>query len=118
MERNRFAKHVGLALVNTWWLVEIDVPQGQPPREDEKVPQVPGALATFAQAPPVYDPGGPMLLLHDVTDTTAVAAALTVARERGCAGMVVDVREGVADLREPIETAGARAHCHFYEGRL
>lgn len=78
---------------------------------------LPGARARTVAAPPVDAPGGPVLLLTDVTPSADLAAAATAAEERGCAGVVVETTPG-SEPQDALAAAGFRRHCDYLSGTI
>ena len=112
--RAEFAQAVGLALAESWWLMELPNSGG-----GEAAAQVtlPGADAITVGAPPVYAPPGPILLLRNVTNTDlALPAAISKAPEFGCAAIVVNETAAADGLARSLAAAGFRQHCDFYTG--
>jgi hypothetical protein len=113
--RVEFASEVGLALAETWWLVELGSGGG----EAGVSVTLPGAEAVTVGAPPVYAPPGPMLFLPSPEDVAAAApAAVDRALGLGCAGVVVNQAAGNQSMVEVLRAAGLRPHCHFFEGTI
>lgn len=116
VERRRFAVQQGLRLRTSWWQATVD--PTYPPR-GEGGPDVDGATATLVPAPPIYDPGGPILFLRDVLDA---ARALPVARAEaarlGAPVVVVDQPAGDDALGAALPGAGFSCHCEFLTGTV
>lgn len=110
--RTQLAVNAGLALAESWWLLELDSGGGEAGAHVE----LPGVRAVTVAAPPVYAPPGPMLLLPAVTDAAAVSAAVDTAPAIGCAGVVVNQRSGDDELTDALDEAELRRHCDFFEG--
>ena len=60
----------------------------------------PGFSALFGPAPPVYDPGGPVLSADDVADGADAASLAAEAIRRGAVLLVVPAVPGTARARE------------------
>lgn len=116
VERRRFAEAQGLWLQTSWWQSTLD--PARPAREADR-PDVEGATATLVPAPPIYDPGGPILF---VTDVRAPAAALDSAREEaarlGAPVTVVDQPATDDRLDLALLDAGFYRHCDFHTGTV
>jgi hypothetical protein len=90
-DRRETAEAVGLAPVETWW--HRDLPLVQVRREGGKVRlTTAGAQGHLVPAPPVYDPGGSVLLVTDVDTAGALDAIEADAAERGATVSVVSQR--------------------------
>ena len=115
--RRAVAAGLGLEPGTTWW--HRDLPDPPDPGADEQEAEaevaVDGATGRLVVAPPVYDPGGPVLL---VTAAVASAAALRrleqQAARRGATVSVVETQP--ADTRVPalLEAAGYLRTTDFY----
>ena len=112
VERAQLAADAGLALAESWWLLELPSSGGG---EAGVSVDLPGAEAVTVAAPPVYAPPGPMLFLPHVTDGDAMSAAVERAPRLGCAGVVVSQRAGDR-LDAALTAAGFRRHCDIFEG--
>lgn len=115
-DRAGFAESAGLELTESWWHIEVPL-SGQPgPGRD---PQVPGATALVLPAPPVYDPGGPILFLPSITDaSTALPAASAEAEVLACPLVVVAAPASDHALALALDAEGYIRHCDFYTGAL
>lgn len=102
-ERASFARDRGLVLANSWWHLEVSPNRGEA--------ELAGATVTVVPAPPVYDPGGPIMFVSDVLDIDAVAKAPLV-----CDGplVVVDQPAGSDELGAALAKANYVRHCDFY----
>jgi hypothetical protein len=115
-DRAGFARARGLVLADSWW--HRDVPAAGRPT-DGGVPSVDGAESRLVAAPPVYDPGGPVLYLAEVRD--AARALLAAAGEAARLGSpVVVVNQPAADraLAEALAAGGYRRHCDYLDGSV
>jgi hypothetical protein len=115
-DRLHFAVRLGLEVVESWWHLEIPLTAGRAAARD---PKVSGATAVRVQAPPVYDPGGEIQFLRQVSDPArALASAQHNAAAQGNPLVVVSQMVGDAALVEALEASGFRRHCDFVQGRL
>ncbi len=90
-ERRAAAEAVGLRLAETWW--HRDLPLVQVRGEGDRVElSTAGARGRLVPAPPVYDPGGSVLLVSQAETGTALAALEDEAAERGATVSVVSQR--------------------------
>jgi hypothetical protein len=107
---------LGLEVAESWWHVEVSLSAGG---NDVRGPEVDGATAEYVQSPPVYDPGGEVLFLREVTDPArALASAQHKAAAQGNPLVVVSQMVGDAALVEALEASGFRRHCDFVQGRV
>ncbi len=114
-QRAAFATEVGLAVQESWWLLELTGGGG----EAGLTVSLPGAYAVTLAAPPVYAPPGPMLFLPNPVDASiAIPAALERAVELGCAGVVVNQAAYDHALAEQLAKAGFRRHCDYFSGEI
>ena len=114
--RADFAHSVGLAVSESWWLMELE---GSGGGRAGDVVDLPGAAALTVAAPPVYAPPGPVLHLPAPEDAArALPAAIEEAPARGCAAIVVNQQAGDAGLQAHLEQAGLRRHCDYFTGTL
>jgi hypothetical protein len=93
----------GLTPYEAWW---VRVPT-DPGDGDGKPLPVSGTVADLVPAPPVYDPGGPALVVRELPATgAAVAAVLGRAAAEGAAVVVVPVAAGDRDRIDLLRVAG------------
>jgi hypothetical protein len=104
-ERAALAARLGLSRVETWWHRDLAA-QPSSVTADEPL-EVDGAQGRLVPAPPIYAPGGPVLLVTEFRDRRALAELEHRAEGRGAAVSVV--------TRDP---GGYRHTCDFYEGTL
>ena len=114
--RRDFALGEGLGLLESWWHVEVST--WSSPAADAE-PAVEGAVAHVVPAPPVYDPGGPILFLAEVkSPARALPAAHGQARDLGCPLVVVNQGRHDDVLGSALSSSGYRRHCDFFTGTL
>jgi hypothetical protein len=115
-DRAEFARTVGLALADSWWLRES--PSASGGEAGVRVALAGGQAVTVA-APPVYDPLGPVLFLPGPSDArVALPAAVVAAGRLGCPAIVVNQVAGDDALAQELSTAGFRRHCDYYAGAI
>ncbi len=113
-DRAGFARAQGLALAASWW--HRDVPSAGRPA-DGLEPSVDGAESRLVTAPPVYDPGGPVLYLAEVSDAArALPSAAGEAARLGCPVVVVNQPAADRALAEALAASGYRRHCDYFDG--
>ena len=113
-ERTAFATRSGLARAESWW--HRDVPGHG--AASEAPPHLPGAAVSVVPAPPVYDPGGPVLFVEDVTDEGCLVRAPAEAARLGCPLVVVGQPVTSTSLAAALSGGGYRRHCDFHTGPL
>lgn len=115
-ERTSFARHQGLVLDNSWWHAAINI--SAPTGASEAKPRVTGSRAVLVPAPPVYDPGGPILFLQDVRDLNAITHSREEAARCGSPLVVVDQPAGADHLARALAEGGFTRHCDFLVGTV
>lgn len=109
--RREFARSRGLKVAETWWLRELRGNGGESGIEVD----LRGTAGVTVPAPPIYEPGGPVLFVDRAAGDDVARTAVERATELGCSGVVLSQRSG-----EPADPAwiagGLRPHCEFYEG--
>lgn len=114
--RVAFAQSAGLAIAESWWLMELE---GSGGGEAGVQVELPGAGAVTVGAPAVYAPPGPILFLPAPTDAgPAISAAMSEAPELGCAAIVVNQVAGDDALSAELTETGFRRHCDYYTGAI
>jgi hypothetical protein len=114
--RAGFARAQGLQRHTSWWHQTVE--PTRPPAEGRE-PRVEGATASLVPAPPVYDPGGPVLFLTAIQEFARVLpAARAEARRLGCPLVVADQPHRDTGLASALRQAGYRRHCDFFHGEL
>ena len=110
-ERREFALERGLDLATSWW--HLDVTAVSP---GSGVPSLDRADVRLVDAPPIYDPGGPITFVTAVTDHAALVAAPGEARLCGSPLVVVDQPAADEALARALDEGGYRRHCDFLDG--
>ena len=114
-DRADFAEAAGLTIAESWWLLEL--PNGPSGGEAGVRIDLAGTKALTVAAPPVYDPGGPVLYIPVLGDAPAgLPAALESARDLGCPAIVVNQVAGDASPAQALNEAGFQRHCDYYTG--
>ncbi|MEO5710609.1 MAG: hypothetical protein ABIQ59_12390, partial [Nocardioidaceae bacterium] len=100
-DRAEFARTAGLAVAESWWLMELSGAGGG---EAGVRVELAGAVeAVTVAAPPVYDPQGPVLFLPAVINAhIALPDAVATAPRLGCAAIVVNQVAGHDALAEAL----------------
>ncbi|MGI8645552.1 MAG: hypothetical protein ACR2JD_04440 [Nocardioides sp.] len=101
------AYDVGLAPVETWWHRDLD-PVAAGTDVGDAI-EVPGARGRLVPAPPVYDPGGSVLL---VTEVDSAEALVRIERAAAARGAVVSVVSRRPDT-EPLGAQGYTLTTYF-----
>lgn len=70
--RSRTARYLGMSVKESWWHRNLAPTVVRVGTSDQVV--VPGARGQLVEAPPVYAPGGPVLLVSEVASAAALAA--------------------------------------------
>ena len=87
-ERRAAAVEAGFGVGEVWW--HKDLPLTRVTRERGRVElRTPGAVGRLVDAPPVHDPGGPVLLVTEAEQRAALTAIESDAASRGATVSVV-----------------------------
>ena len=113
-KRRDFARALGLRLSTSWWHLALG--ETGPPAEVGAAPRIEGARAALVPAPPVYDPGGPVLFVTGMTSAACLPAAEAEALLLGSPVVVVDQPPSARGMAAALEAAGYRRHCDFFTG--
>lgn len=98
---------VGLAPIEQWWHRDLAAaPATAVGAADGPDIAVDGAHGQLVPAPPVYDPGGPVLLVTDVREHSALRRIEAEAAARGATVAVVTQRPDDSALEELLVEAG------------
>jgi hypothetical protein len=111
-------QEVGLARVETWWHRDLDGVEATASAEGDEGAEVAvdGARGVLRPAPPVYDPGGHVLLVTELESTDALARIEEVAAARGARVSVVSTaRSADRDVATLLQCAGYVVTTHFCE---
>lgn len=98
-ERLDAALDLGLEPAEVWWHRDLEPPTGLNVVSEDPAITVAGAVAQLVPAPPVYDPGGPVLLVTSVESADALTRVQQSAARRGATVAVV--------TQDPADTATA-----------
>lgn len=113
--RQAAASEVGMVRRECWWHRDLrPFPQLMPAEHTGRL-DVAGARAELVPAPPVYDPGGPVLLVSGILADAAVTDAEREAERRGAAVAVVSTHAGDDRYDRLLTDAGYRRTTWFYE---
>lgn len=104
--RLRAAHDVGLEAVECWWHRDLDAVGSTSDIDGDPVVTVDGAHGRLVPAPPVYDPGGPVLLVTEVKSVESLRRIEEAAHRRGAPVSVVTQRPWDTDLAVMLRGAG------------
>lgn len=110
------AKEVGLGPVESWW--HRDLPPASHVRaagNADPAVRVKDAECRLMTAPPIYDPGGPVLLVTHVGSPDGLALIETAAARRGAHVAVVTLRPDDGSRTRLLTSAGYRLTSLFCE---
>jgi hypothetical protein len=110
------ATAVGLSVAESWWHRDLMQVSSDLPHEVELGVRVDGAVGCLVAAPPVYAPGGPVLLVTSLTDPAALRVIEDEAARRGAPVSVVSQKPDDQELAELLRFAGYKRTTEFYEG--
>lgn len=116
LARTEAAVRLGMSNVESWWHRDLAPQASVAPREDPTV-SVDGASGRLIPAPPVYAPGGPVLLVLQVADASALTAIELEAATAGATVSVVTQRPANSDLAKLLTEAGYVRTTDFFEWR-
>ena len=109
---------VGLAPVEHWWHRDLDPAPRSPDGTDHGTSiTVGGTQGRLVPAPPVYDPGGPILLVTDVADRSSLRRIESEAAIRGATVSVVSQLPGDSKLEALLGDTGYSLTTAFCERR-
>ncbi|TDE09687.1 hypothetical protein [Jiangella asiatica] len=116
-ERRRTVAGLGLSVAETWWHKDLDGVHA--PRErggaGERL-DVDSAEAILVCAPPVYAPGGPVVMVRSAPSTSALRAVEQEATRRGCVVAVASAKPGIGPPPDMLEASGYTMTTEFFEG--
>jgi hypothetical protein len=113
-DRSDFARAAGLTVSESWWLRELPESGGGSAGAQLDLA---GTRAVTVAAPPVYDPGGPVLFIPSLSCTgRELPMTEEAARRHGCSAIVVVQQAGDTSHSERLHAAGLRRHCDYYGG--
>jgi hypothetical protein len=110
-ERTAVAVALGLRVAESWWHRDLEVSDGLAGPVDL-------LDARLVTAPPVYDPGGPVLLVTEFRDAVALQVLEKRAARAGARVAVVSQRPADVGCADLLVAAGYRRTCDFRAGTL
>ena len=114
--RTSTASAVGLAKVESWWHRDLEPGADRLPEGGDPVLIVDEAQGRLVPAPPVYAPGGPVLLVTQVTSPDSLTGIERAAAQRGAYVSVVTHQHRDEQLAELLTSAGYKRTTDYYEG--
>lgn len=114
--RTLTASAVGLANVESWWHRNLEPARDRSTEVEDPVLVVGEAEGRLVQAPPVYAPGGPVLLVTQVTSPDSLTSIERAAAERGACVSVVTHQPGDERMAALLTSAGYKRATDYYEG--
>jgi hypothetical protein len=106
-------RNLSMSLTEQWWVREVE-PTGEPVKHGRM--QRPGFAGYFGSAPPVYDPGGPVLHVDRAHDGVDLAAMEREAASIGAVLLVLPTAPGADRVRE-LQRRGWTVASDWYQGR-
>ncbi|GEP38167.1 hypothetical protein NPS01_18300 [Nocardioides psychrotolerans] len=113
-ERLDAALDLGLEPAEIWWHRDLEPFTGLNVVSEDKSISVEGAAGQLVPAPPVYDPGGPVLLVTSVTSPDALTRVEQSAARRGARVSVVTQPPSDAALATLLDHAGYTLTTFFF----
>ena len=108
--RRQTAVDLDMLLVASWWHKDLE-PTSSPTVAGAAI-EVQGALGRLIEAPPIYAPGGPVLVTIEVDDAEALAAIEAAAASGGARVSVVSRKPG--QPTELLSYAGYKRTTDFF----
>jgi hypothetical protein len=106
-------RDLSLSLVEQWWVQAVE-PAGQPVTPGRV--RRPGFTGLFGSAPPVYDPGGPVLHVDRAEDDADLATMEREAASIGAVLLVLPAKPGT-DRASDLQRRGWTVASDWYQGR-
>jgi hypothetical protein len=113
-ERLDAALDLGLEPAEIWWHRDLEPGTGLNVVSEDPRLSVAGVEARLVPAPPVYDPGGPILLATSVDSVDALRGAEQSAARRGATVSVVTQQPADQPLAEVLTAAGYTLTTYFF----
>ncbi|MCD4535399.1 hypothetical protein LRP67_14995 [Nocardioides sp. cx-169] len=113
-ERLDAALDLGLEPAEMWWHRDLEPGTGLNVVSEDPRLSISGAEAQLVPAPPVHDPGGPVLLITAVAGADALRDAEQSAARRGATVSVVTQRPTDQPLAELLSAAGYALTTYFF----
>ncbi|HET6298955.1 MAG TPA: hypothetical protein VFG33_36640 [Kribbella sp.] len=116
-ERREAVESLGARVAESWWHRDLDssgIAATATEPMDSTV-RVDGAEGRLVEAPPVYAPGGPVVLVTTVRDQSALLEIERASVRRGASVAVVILASGDDRGSELLEGNGYRRTTDFYE---
>jgi len=105
---------VGLVVGEEWWVKPLTPPTAG---DTSHLPiERPGLTAVKTAAPPVYDPGGPVMLVREVAGPDQLPALEATALEHGAVLAIVPAGPGDRALTAALAAAAYEVASQFYVG--
>jgi len=114
--RRTAVTRLGLSVAGTWWHRDLDPDPTWDGHNDDAPLAVDGADAILVPAPPVYAPGGPVVLVRAVASVSALRAVEQAASRRGSTVSVVSQQPDNRSAADMLESAGYKRTTEFFEG--
>jgi hypothetical protein len=111
------ARAVGLTVAESWWHRDLDARPASPSAQSAPAAAPAAELGEgcrLVPAPPVYDPGGPVLLVTRVPDASALTHAEQAAAARGATVSVVSQDPADGALATLLTKAGYRRTTDYF----
>lgn len=118
VSRQGAVANLGLSTVETWWHRDLEPDPAPAELAGESRLDVDCAEARLVSAPPVYAPGGPVLLIDTVATVAALHATEREARRRGAVVAVVSQKPHDQLMADLLEFAGYKRTTEFLEGSV
>ena len=105
----------GMAVDVRWWVKPLDV--SAPGTAYSGTVDGEGFDATLTAAPPVYNPGGPVVIVNRVDSAVALERAEEKSRDLGAVLVILPIEPSSSKQEEAARTRGYEVASEFYVGR-
>jgi hypothetical protein len=105
---------LGLTIGESWWVTEARGERAPDPSFGPVAHD--GFTALVVPAPPVYDPGGPVLLTLAVDDVALVSELPTIAARTGTVLVIVSTKPSTPEVTAVAQAAGFDEVSQYYLG--
>jgi ribosomal protein S18 acetylase RimI-like enzyme len=104
-----------LSVGESWWVRAVEDPASSEPMFGPL--SADGIEALLIPAPPVYDPGGPVLLVTSLASVNDVQRVPTIGGERSAVLAILPTKPGTPDLTDAAEACGFDETSRYYVGQ-
>lgn len=117
-QRAELARNVGLTVVESWWHRDLEEAESTAAHHIPEDLNVDGTHGRLVSAPPIYDPGGPVLFVTKLRSASALREIELRAAKDGATVSVIAVKADDNSVERLARDNGYRRTTDFFEGRL